>query len=119
VNCGHGEHFKIASAQPSARMPATLRATLIFTMLRVVSTITAILEPNADGTLHLPLPADCPQGLLRVIANVEAVAAPQTTGQEWHPPQPRRLGVRPLTAEQLRNLARADEDGRGLPGGPA
>jgi hypothetical protein len=89
----------------------------MFSIFFAVSTITAILQPDADGTLHLPLPADCPRGLLRVVANVESVAASQATLEEWRPPQPRRLGVRRLTAEQLRDLARADEDDRGLPGG--
>ena len=37
-----------------------------------MSTITAILEPDADGTLHLPLPADAPRGKMKVTATVEA-----------------------------------------------
>lgn len=40
-----------------------------------MSTITAILEPDADGTLHLPLPADAPRGRVKVTATVEAVSA--------------------------------------------
>jgi len=42
---------------------------------RRMSTITAILEPDADGTLHLPLPPDAPRGKVKVTATVEAVSA--------------------------------------------
>lgn len=35
-----------------------------------MSTITAILEPHADGTLHLPLPANLRSGRVRVVANL-------------------------------------------------
>ena len=37
-----------------------------------MSTITVILEPDADGTLHLPLPADAPRGKMKVTATLEA-----------------------------------------------
>ncbi len=37
-----------------------------------MSTITAILEADADGTLHLPLPADVPRGKIKVTATLEA-----------------------------------------------
>ncbi len=40
-----------------------------------MSTITAILEPNVDGTLHLPLPAELRHGKVRIIATLEPVAA--------------------------------------------
>lgn len=40
-----------------------------------MSTINAILEPDADGTLHLPLPAELRVGKVRVEATVEAVKA--------------------------------------------
>lgn len=36
-----------------------------------MSTITAILEADADGTLHLPLPTDLRQGKVRVVATLE------------------------------------------------
>jgi hypothetical protein len=35
-------------------------------------TITAILEPNADGTVHLPLPSDLRNSRVRVTATLEA-----------------------------------------------
>ena len=37
-----------------------------------MSTITAILDPSADGTLHLPLPAELRLCKVKVEANVEA-----------------------------------------------
>ena len=44
-----------------------------------MSTITAILEADADGTLHLPLPAELRHGKVRVEAKLEsAEAAPGT-----------------------------------------
>jgi hypothetical protein len=37
-----------------------------------MSTITAILEPHADGSLHLPLPAELQHRRVRVEARLEA-----------------------------------------------
>ena len=37
-----------------------------------VSTITAILEPDVDGTLHLPLPADMRSSRVKVVATLVA-----------------------------------------------
>jgi hypothetical protein len=36
-----------------------------------MGTITAILEPDADGTLHLPAPDDLRNGRVKVIATLE------------------------------------------------
>jgi len=38
-----------------------------------MSTITAILEADTDGTLHLPVPAELRRGKLKVEATVERV----------------------------------------------
>ncbi len=38
-----------------------------------MSTITAILEPDADGTLHLPLPPEWRECSIRVKAEMEPV----------------------------------------------
>jgi hypothetical protein len=38
-----------------------------------VSTITAILEADADGTLHLPLPVELRKSKLKVTASIQAV----------------------------------------------
>ena len=37
-----------------------------------MSTITVILEADADGTLHLPLPAELRKSKVRVVATIEA-----------------------------------------------
>ena len=36
-----------------------------------MSTVTAILEPDADGSLHLPLPKELRRGKLKVTATLE------------------------------------------------
>ncbi len=41
-----------------------------------MSTITAILEADADGTLHLPLPADLRKSKVKVTATIQAVRNP-------------------------------------------
>lgn len=41
--------------------------------LRALNTITAILEPNADGTLHLPLPPELRRGKVKVEATLRPV----------------------------------------------
>jgi hypothetical protein len=38
-----------------------------------MNTLTAIIEPNADGTLHLPLPAAWRHQCIRVKAELEPV----------------------------------------------
>ncbi len=40
-----------------------------------MSTITVILEPDADGTLHLPLPEELRHGKVKVEAKLESVEA--------------------------------------------
>lgn len=39
-----------------------------------MSTITAILEPDADGTLHLPVPAELQHRKVRVVATLQAAS---------------------------------------------
>jgi hypothetical protein len=41
-----------------------------------MSTITVILEPDQDGTLHLPVPAELLQQRIRVTAELEPLGAP-------------------------------------------
>ena len=47
-----------------------------------MSTITAILEPDADGTLHLPLPAEWRKLSIRVKAELEPGEAAQSSPGE-------------------------------------
>ena len=62
--------------QNPAPFPLTLSFSHDAGSFRRMSTITAILEPDADGTLHLPLPAELRHGKVRVEAKVEAVETP-------------------------------------------
>lgn len=41
-----------------------------------MSTITAILEPDADGTLHLPVPDELKSKRLKVVATLEEADPP-------------------------------------------
>jgi hypothetical protein len=43
-----------------------------------MNTYTGILEPAADGTLHLPVPAEWRHGAIRVKAELEPVTQPTT-----------------------------------------
>ena len=49
---------------------------------RRMSTITATLESDADGTLHLPLPVELRHGKVRVEATVEAVEVPAMSEEQ-------------------------------------
>ena len=46
---------------------------------RGMSTITAILEPDADGSLHLPLPVGMRRGKIKVVASLTAVVGDAET----------------------------------------
>jgi hypothetical protein len=49
-----------------------------------MSTITAILEPAEDGTLHLPVPEAWRKLTIRVKAELEPVAQPPVTSGRAH-----------------------------------
>lgn len=55
-----------------------------------MSTVTAILEADSDGTLHLPLPPELRRGRVRVAAKLEAL--PDSGGVEEAERQ-QRLGA--------------------------
>ena len=57
-----------------------------------MSTITAILEPDADGTLHLPLPAELRRGMVKVEAKLEAAPA-ETSGTSAEERRQSVLGI--------------------------
>jgi len=44
-----------------------------------MSTITVILEPDADGTLHLPVPVDLRGGKVEVTATLKAADGPSSS----------------------------------------
>ena len=63
-----------------------------------MSTITAILEADADGTLHLPVPQNLRRGKVKVVATLE-------TELETGPPGGRAKPGTPLEAlKELRKL---------------
>ena len=41
-----------------------------------MSTVTAILEPAEDGTLHLPVPEALRHGKIQVVATLRSISAP-------------------------------------------
>lgn len=47
-----------------------------------MSTITAILEADADGTLHLPLPEELRHGMVKVVAKLESAPGGLTEAAE-------------------------------------
>jgi len=51
---------------------------LVFSSLypKLVSTITLILEPEADGTLHLPVPLELRHGKIEVVATLRPAPEP-------------------------------------------
>lgn len=53
-------------------MESGLRRLVPWVIFRPVSTITAILEPDVDGTLHLPIPAEMRSSKVEVVATLEA-----------------------------------------------
>jgi len=67
-----------------------------------MSTITAILEPDADGTLHLPLPTDLRQGKIQVTATLEAL---DSDFQRLPVASPEMLIVRRKALKKLRDLS--------------
>ena len=48
-----------------------------------MSTITAILEADVDGTLHFPLPAELRHGKIKVKADLEPAEPPKTKAGLW------------------------------------
>lgn len=63
-----------------------------------MSTITAILEAEADGTLHLPVPASLRRGKVKIVATLESEQ--ETAGQQAESPP-----ATPLAAlKELRKL---------------
>ena len=64
-----------------------------------MSTITAILEADADGTLHLPLPPELRQGRIEVTATLRAA----NVAADSHPTLD-KVQRRKLALKELRSL---------------
>lgn len=81
-----------------------------------MSTITAILEPDTDGCLHLPVPEEMRGGKVKVIASLETVAVGDGAGHARlirgefgravliAPP-----GAPPMTAERIKAILDDEE----------
>jgi hypothetical protein len=82
-----------------------------------MSTITAILEPDADGTLHLPLPDHLRHGMVKVVASLES--ASETAGGTGTPLEAlkelRKLGAFEAVADPVA-WQRDERKDRTLPG---
>jgi hypothetical protein len=63
---------------PHATSVLNLATTAKAGSLKSMSTITAILEPHADGSLHLPLPPELRHRRVRVEAKLEAADESET-----------------------------------------
>ena len=75
-----------------------------------MSTITAILEPDADGTLHLPLPVELRHCKVKVEANVEAAPDENAACQIQTKPKRRKLIATPeMIAQRMADFARVRE----------
>ncbi len=85
-------------------MPLALSFSRDAGSLRFVSTITAILEPDADGTVHLPLPTELRHGKVRVEAKVEAVETP-AIGEEQRKRELLELMKRIRARNPFKNIA--------------
>jgi hypothetical protein len=62
-----------------------------------MSTITAILEPDVDGTLHLPIPAEMRSSKVKVTATLESVGGAVVASDS-------EIKKRSKALEQLRKL---------------
>ena len=69
--CGPYDPIGVNLHAPESAFAA---ASLVRYVLRM-STITAILEPDVDGTLHLPLPAEMRSAKVKVTATLESVGS--------------------------------------------
>ena len=83
-----------------------------------MSTITAILEPDADGTLHLPLPAELRGGKVKVVASIEAADAGEDVprGRLVMGEFGRRVlvapaGAPPMTSERIKAIHEEETSG--------
>ena len=82
-----------------------------------MSTITAILEPDTDGCLHLPVPEEMRGGKVKVIASLETVAAgePADHARLIHGEFGRAVlvappGAPPMTSERIKALLDEEEN---------
>lgn len=66
-----------------------------------MSTIKAILEADADGTLHLPVPEELRHGKVEITATLKAADAPSSTLRRA---SPQMVAQRKAAFQRLREL---------------
>jgi hypothetical protein len=81
-----------------------------------MSTITAILEPDSEGCLHLPVPEEMRGGKVKVVASLETIGPGEASGHAHlirgefgravliAPP-----GAPPMTAERIKAILDEEE----------
>ena len=81
-----------------------------------MSTITAILEPDTDGCLHLPVPEEMRGGKVKVIASLETVVASDDAeharlirGEFGRAVLVAPPGAPPMTAERIKAILDDEE----------
>ena len=90
--------FALIGDAPTQK-PAFLVPRSLVCFLRM-STITAILEADNDGTLHLPVPAELRHCKVKVEANVEAAPGRIETGHRQPKARRRKIIATPEMIEQ-------------------
>ena len=76
-----------------------------------MSTVTAILEPDTDGCLHLPVPEEMRGGKVKVTASLESVTADEAAdharlipGEVGRAVLVAPPGAPPMTAERIKAI---------------
>ena len=74
-----------------------------------MSTITAILEPDSEGCLHLPVPEEMRGGKVKVVASLEQAGSAPSPAPHRETPTPgvaARAGeLRPVSEDAARRVA--------------
>ena len=73
-------------------------------MIDPMNRITAIMEADADGTIHLPLPEGLRHGKVEVTATLRAVGTPPGSPPPPAPAAPDRVARRRIALRELREL---------------
>lgn len=79
-----------------------------------MSTITAVLEPDTDGCLRLPVPKELRHGKVKVVALLEMAGAESERARLVEGEFARRVliappGAPPMTAERIKAILGEDE----------
>ena len=98
-----------------ASRDASLLARPLSDNLPAMSTITAILEPDSDGCLHLPVPEELRGGKVKVIASLETATAGEADqarlvrGEFGRAVLIAPSGAPPMTSERIKAILDEEE----------